>query len=377
MCQGIGQPARTARLTEFRFGDLLTRLRQQVDDPMRAVPKDQFAVGAAVATMAGGELSGMGTLLAELEAEEDDFLIEEVWPRILAVRNEHPEPAFDRQSLFAALRTARESAARTGSLNELEAAILTCQTRLSAADMSDAERAELRSATTWLQLERRRRELAAELERSVPTGAQATVRVLESDLVAEVMVDAGALHRGAAESWQLRGDSLEFAGGDRPWGDLPLLQLRCDPGLPPAAPRWTATLEFVLPPATVGRRTYVVEFRGIAVLLTVAANDLVYAALVDGDPLREDAAQRAFQRAILGALVPARAMVVPGAVHLLTIDVTTSSSRNRAAVEVAFEGAVLAREVAREVDPRQAPTVVVYPHQDVAVKRLSVRGAGL
>ncbi|MBL9079474.1 MAG: protein kinase [Planctomycetes bacterium] len=375
--QRVGQPPRAARLGEFRFSDLLAWLRQQGLDPLRDVPAAQRLLGSVTVALAGDDLNGIGARLAELEADGDRFLGDDVWPRIVAVRGEDPEGEVDRASLLAGLRRAREAAAAAGSLNELEAAILTFQARVSTAEMADQERHELRAAQQWLRLERRRRDLLDELRGAAPAGAEARVVIAGDQLDVEVAFGGGALLRGAAEGWQQRQGALEFAGGERPWPELPQQLLRCTTGLDGSAVRAQAELDLVLPPAAVGRRLYVVEFRGIAVLLTVSANDVAYAALVDGDPRREELAQRAFTRAMQGALQPARALVVPGGVHRLRIDVTASVTRRRATVAVDLDGAVLIDRELHELQASQPLDVVVLPQQEIALRRVAVRALGL
>jgi tRNA A-37 threonylcarbamoyl transferase component Bud32 len=375
--QRIGQPARTARLGEFRFSDLVGWLQQKGLDPLRAVPEDRLALGIVVSSLAGDDLAGIGGLVADLERRGDHFLAEQVWPRVLRLRNEQPEADLDRAALLTSLRRAREAAAQAGALNELEGAILTLKSRIAPAELSDRERHELRDASSWLQQERRRRQLLADLHRQAPAGSQADVVFAGERLDAEVTLVGAALHRDAAEGWHLRQGSLEFAGGDRPWTDLPLQVLRCSTGMDGSAERATLQLDLVLPGATVGRRLYVVAFRGIAVLLVVTADDVAYAALVDGDPLREELAQRAFVRAMQGVLQPARVVVVPGGVHRLSVDVTATPTRRRASVRVDLDGAVLIDGELHDLPPQQALDVLLYPQQEIAVRRVAVRAAGL
>jgi tRNA A-37 threonylcarbamoyl transferase component Bud32 len=377
LSQRIGQAPRPARLGEFRFTELIAWLRQHGLEPLGSVPGPQLASGITVASLAADDLAGIGALLADLGDDGDRFLLDEVWPRILQVRSERPETELDRHALLGGLRRAREGAAATGALHDLEAAILTMQNRVPSAELSDTERQELRAATAWLQLERRRRNLLGELRSTAPAGAESRVVTAGDQLDAEVVLGGPALHRDAADGWQLRQGVVEFAAGDRPWSELPRQALRCTTGIDGSADRSLLELDVVLPSSTVGRRLYVVQFRGVAVLLVVAANDVAYAALVDGDPRREDLAQRAFTRAMEGALQPARAVVVPGAVHRLRIDVVASTTRRRATVTVDLDGAVLVDGALHELQPQPMLEAVLYPQQEIAVRRLAVRAAGL
>lgn len=376
VCRVGAQASRPARVNEFRFRDLVAQLRLQMVEPLQGLPPRQAALGSATVTMTADDLAGIGALLRGLEPDDDSFLIDQVWPRIQRVRGEQPESLLDRQSLFAGLQRARDQASRSGELTELEAAILACETRLPAGDLTDGERTALRTARRWLVLERKRRIVQAEIATVSPRGAAVNVDIVDDGLTAEVAVAAVALHRDAAEGWHLREGVLEFSGGDRPWSETPLQVLRCNPGMDPVAHRATLLVDFVLPPSTVGRRFYVLEFRGIAVVLVVTAGDGVLAALVDGDVRREDAVQRAFTRALLGGLITPRAVVVPGAVHRLTIDLVSTSTRRRAAVKVSFEGTVLLEEP-HDLDPDAPLALSFHAQQEVAVHRVLVRAVGL
>jgi len=369
------QATRRARLVEFRFRDLLGQLRQQNSDPSLGVPPRQFAVGSMVVSMAADDLPGVAEALRSVDGD-DGFLVDQVWPRIQRVRNERPEALLDRAALFAGLRRARDVAEKTGDLAQLDSALVACETRVPAIELTDTERASLRSSRRWLSLERRRRIVQNEVVTAAPRGAEVAIAIDADELVGSVTMSGAMLHRDAAEGWQIRNGVLEFAGGDRPWSEMPLQALRCDPGLSAAALRTTVDLDFVVPPPNVGRRFHVVEFRGIAFVFVVAANDAAHAATIDGDPRREEAAQRAFVRAMQNALSPSRTIVVPGAVQRLTIDLVAASSRRRVAVKVMLEDAVLIDEQ-RDLDPDRRPEVVLYPRQELAVHRIQVRAIGL
>ncbi len=377
LCQAIGQTPRRARLWEFRFNDLVARLTQSGGDPLRDLPDGVRRIGVAVAAMVGDEFDGIGGLLRGLAMPQHTFLLDEVWPRIQRVRGEAGEAVVrDRGGLFADLKNAREEALRTGVLPPLESAILSCEARFPANDLSDAERAELRAARGVRGQLLRRRDVAAELAGAAPPGAEVRVAIRNGEVEAELEVPALALQRGAADGWQLRAGAVEFVGGDRPWSDVASQALRCKCGLSPRAGRSVLQLDLVLPQAAIGRRLYVVEFRGIAVMLVVTADDTLHAALIDGDPLREDAAQRAFQQAIQGVVAGTGTPVVAGAVHRLTIDLLPTTTRSRAQVKVAFEGSVVVEGVHR-LSPDQPPDVIVYPQQELAVQRAIVRAGEL
>src|SRR5688572_33061607 len=132
-----------------------------------------------------------------------------------------------------------------------------------------------------------------------------------------------------------------------------------------------------MPPTSVGGRLWVFEFRGIAVVLVIGANDTVHAALIEGDLRREEIVQRAFVRAMSGVMAPTKAVAVPGGVHRLTMEVAANSStRTRSWVRVVFEGVELVPRERRALDPQRAPTFAIHPQQDLAVHRVVVRGEG-
>jgi tRNA A-37 threonylcarbamoyl transferase component Bud32 len=368
----IGQPPRSVRLTELRFGELFARLAS--DRVVADMPAAVQHLGAAVFRLAGDDLDGLGGMLAALPEDLRAFLADEVAPLVLRVRGERLESRLDRAEVFARLRQAREAAMAGGGTAELERAIETCRSLAPANERSAAEEAELREAETVSRMGGRRQRLLDELRAAAPRGAGIDVRIDGDGLEAEVTL--GPRQLDAAEGWQLVGEGIEFAGGGRKWAELDLQALRGAPGLEPRAQRTVLTLDLVLPPQVVGRRFWAFEFRGIGLLLVAGANDVVAAALADGDVRREDVAHRAFVRAT-SALGEGRAVAVPGGVHRLVVDVTANSLRTSAIVRVRFDDAELVPPQRRTLDPGRAPSFTVHAQQDLQLRRAVVRADGL
>jgi hypothetical protein len=372
--QAIGQVPRAAVLTEFLFTDLL---RKVPGDPLQGLSPEDQALGCAVLQLVGDELGGLGP---RLQAVSDPFLKEQVWPRIHRVRDRFEETVLDREATFARLRELVQLAAQAqqrGDPRELEALILTCASRFGETSLTDAERAVLRRAESQVRLLRRHRELHAGLLRTAPGGAAIEVEVRNGDLRAQVEVPARLLQRTAGEGWSLRGDLLEFAGGGRPWSDVAARSgLECAVGFDAVAERVGADLDLVLPPAAGGRRLYVVDFRSAGVVVVLSGDNRVHAALVDGDPAREEPVQRAFQRAMLGVLAQTKGVAIPGAVHRLSIDVVTSPARETGLVRVSLDGVELLSERAKLV-PQREPTVRLHALQEISVRGIAVRGERL
>ncbi|MBM4062072.1 MAG: serine/threonine protein kinase [Planctomycetes bacterium] len=379
-CRAAGHLARPTSLAEYRCSELVARLKRSGQDPLLGLSREVAQLGSAVWSLVGDELDGLAARLPELGGP---FLVDDVWPRILRVRGGRAEVPVDRKGMFARLADAHGAAARglgpsaehpLAALRELEAAVLTCRTRVPADDLSDPERQQLRAAQAFLGLLRRRAEAHADIVRAAPAGAGVAVEIAGNEIRAEVVLGATTLARAAQEGWQPRGALLEFAGGDRPWSEVPLQQLQCASGIDAAA-RTVLQLDVVLPPASVGGRLYFVEFRGAAVALAIGGNDAVHAALVDGDPRREDAARGAFQRAMLGGLSPPRAVAVPGAVHRITFEVR-APLRGRALVKFAFEGTELLAEQCA-IETQRPANLVILPRQELGLVAAVVRGSGL
>jgi tRNA A-37 threonylcarbamoyl transferase component Bud32 len=371
----IGRPARPLRLHELRFSDLLQRLQKE-RDPFAGLPATEWSLGVTVARLLGDDLEGLGELVGTLARDDERFLVDSLWPRILRVRQERPDQPLDREALFTRLREAFTAAQNGGSLSELERAVQAVTHMVSEAQRSPAEANELRQISVWLRLGRRRRDVAGELGKLAPRLSQVDVRIDDAQLVGEVTLAGEALFACAQEGWQPRADQLEFAAGGRPWSELALQQLQVRPGFVQATPRLSLRVDLVMPPNTVDPRSWLFDCCGIAFVLALGTNDSVQVAFVDGDPLREELARRAVERAYAGVLQEPKVRAVPGAVHRLTVELEMTAGRRGARTRIAFEGIEVANET-RLFDPEKAPVFTLYPRQDLAVAKVVMRAVGL
>ncbi len=373
--QSIGQPARPVQLAQLRGRELLDSLGPDVLADL--VPATR-AIADVLVRLLGDDLAGLGAYVATLQADQQ-FLVDEVWPRILRLRGERPEVSVDRAALFARLPALRDAVLRAGDMAELQTALLhlenglvACRNRAPADARSMQEVRELQEAALLLSLAQRRRAWVNDIDATAPRGAQVDVHIVGEELRARVVLGPAALD--AKDGWQRNGDRIEFAGGARPWAEQAQHALLGNTGIGADVLRSRLVLDFAVPAATVGRRFHLLEFRGVAIVLVFAADDSVHAALVDGDARRETAVNEAFLRAI--AEVPGKNKVVsvPGALHRLTIDVDGTSGRRGAAVRVAFEG----REITAgyQLDSAQPPNFKLYPQQEIAVVRVMVEAGG-
>ena len=374
-----GDVTRRAALTEFRFSELVANLREVAGDPFVGLAPEDQQRGIAVLRLVGDDLSGFGAIERSLD---DMFLIDEVARRVLRVRSERNETVLDRQGLLDRMQESLQRAREGGSLQELTRAILSFEDRIAEPVRTYAERDELRAAKVWRKLAVRRAAVLEDVGSGSPVGAQVEVGIDEQDreITATVTVQAAQLLRGATGSgWEIDAGQLEFAGTDRPWSELHLQKLECETGIPAGGSgrtRSTLQLDLVVPDVAVGRRFYVVQFRGIAVMLVVTDKNIVHAAVVEGDPRNAAHADKACDRAVRGVLEPAKAVVVPGATHRLTIDLQVSTGRTQARVGVLFDGRELLDQK-HKLDPQDEIALVLYPRQEIRVEQVVVRARGL
>jgi tRNA A-37 threonylcarbamoyl transferase component Bud32 len=370
----LQQEPRPVSLSQLRFSKLLDRL-QQDGDPLASLAQPDRALGSVVYRLPSDELDGFERVLAALPDPERRFLLDDVWHRVLHVRAERPQAPLDRQRVFEQLRAARAEVDAGGPLGPLEQALERASNFVPLAERSPAEEEELRANGAFAKLMRRREVLLQDLRRTLPRDAEVDVRAAGAELSAEVGLPPPVL-LGWARDWQLRGRTLEFAGSQRPWNELEQQKLEGPGGVEPGAARSVCAFDVVFPPPTVGRRFYVFEFRGIACVVVLGANDSVQVALVDGDVRREDAVQRAFLQALGGLASSPRALAVPGGVHRLTLDLQASASRAHATVRVLFDGVDLLAQPQR---PRALGpvTFAVHPQQELAIARVVVRADGV
>ena len=373
--QSVGKPTRPVQLAELRARELIEALGPGV---LAAVPPQQRPLAEVLVRLLGDDLVGLGAYVTTLHADQR-FLLDEVWPRIERLRNERSEISVDRADVFARLSRLRDAVLAAGDMRELDTAlkqlesgIRACATRASEGDRSPREAQDLREAELMRQLGHRRRSWVTDIVATAPTDAAVAVHIDGDRLRARVVLSPAALD--GKEGWQLQADRIEFGGGDAPWSQHEKFALRASTGLGADLLHARLVLDFSVPPANDRRRFYLMEFRGVAVVIVFAGDDSVHAALVDGDPRRESAVNEAFLRAIAEVSGKPQQQALPGAQHRLTIDVQGTSGRRGAAVRVAFEG----REIEtgyRELDA-QPPNFVLYPQQEIAVMRVMVESGG-
>lgn len=378
LAQGLGESARPAAVSDFRFSDLLREIERFEGQPFAGLPAEQVARGKLVFRLVADDFTGIDRLL---RTANDAFLVEQIAPRIQRVRDTASEVIVDRAGVMQRVREALAKARQSLRLRELESAIVSFELRVKDNDRTELERRELRQAKTWLKLARRRADVQNDIAAEWASGADIQVDVdeAEREIAATLTVRGEQLMRGAFDGWELQNGRLTFVTGARPWSEVHLQRLECDTGLPVRSSGRTRTaleLDFVLPSPAVEPRFYIVQFRGIAIALVLTRDNAVHAAFLEGDPRRQEHAKKAFERAMRGVLDRVRAVAVPGAVHRLTIDVTASWGRTQATVSVRFEGRELMRGQ-RRLDPESEALMVLYPRQELQVERLRVRGRGL
>lgn len=378
LAQALGEPGRTATLSEFRFSEFERAARRIDSDPYAGLPAGVAPLGQLVFRLVGDEFAGFDQLL---QSVDDAFVLGEIAPRIRRVRGERRETVVDRAGALAQMREELARARQTGELRKLERAIITFDQLVGENDRSGAERNQMRTAKRWLQLALREADVRADIADSAPAGAEVRTAIDEEDnAVTATMTASGAqLAPGMKEGWSLRDGVVEFVGGGRPWSDMHLEVLECATGVPLRRSGTTHTtlhIDFALPPVEVDQRWYLVQFRGLAIAVVVGPDNAVHAAFVDGDPRKREASQNAFERALRGVLDRPRVMAIPGAQHRLTIVVEASWTAASGAVQVLFEGRELLRG-RRALQAKAPADLLLYPRQEIAVHRVQVRARGL
>ena len=155
----------------------------------------------------------------------------------------------------------------------------------------------------------------------------------------------------------------------------PGLALRGDPGLVRVGKRARLELAVSFPDAAVGDRSYLLEFDGVSFALVLAADDSVHAQLIQGAALDEERARRAYATALTGVFAPRRARAIPGALHVVTVDVLQVAP-GQANVKVSFEGKELLRQL-HAFDAKQPPAFALHPLQELSVSSAVVSAFGL
>ena len=389
-----GAPARSLRAEPTRGGQDAWRLAVAGDDgsqtavamaslppadllaqlpPAAAAGADDVAVGAAAWRLAGGDLDGFARALPALADADERALVEDVAPTLARVRAARPDEAAARLAAFQALQQQFDAARTNGTTDGLEQALARVSGLVAEKDRTDAEAAQFAAVREFLRAANRRGSSLRALAAAAPAGAAIDVQTQGDRLVAQVRVEARALQVEAPAAWRLQDGALALAAAPR---EPSQRTLRCSTGFDAQAGALSASAELVFPPAAVGARAYVLALRGLAVVVCLDQDDGVHAAVVRGDPEREDDVRAAVGRALRGVFGPVAAHAVPGASHRLTLLVTPNAARTSAVVEVRCDDAPLLVGERRGLDPRRLPDFALSPLQAVTLRRVLFTGDG-
>jgi tRNA A-37 threonylcarbamoyl transferase component Bud32 len=366
----IGQDESIAlRLTELRITDLLNKLGGEEAGPLRAMASAPRCLGLAALRLVAGDAQGLDRQLSGLHGSDRELLLGDVWPRIERVREQVIIPVVDQASLFLSLKNALDLHESDRDLVRLESALFAVK-GLNEQSLTSAQRILLRAAQQRRKLAIREQNWASDLAERAPRDAIVDVSADGEDLVAAVTLPAIVLFDDSGDGWQMRNGALEFAGGRRPWSEQSDLALHGRPGFVKRTQKSRLDLEVAFPSREVSRRSCLIEFDGVSLMLVVAANDSVQMELVDGVGLDAVRVNRAFEQALSGAMAPSRALVIPGGLHRLTIDVS-STVPTQANVVVTFEGKVLLKKLHLR-SSKHKPDFVLHPLQELTLRRAVV-----
>ncbi len=383
--RAVGGTWRQVQLQEFRFGDLLQRAMAASPERMQAIPADDLRIGRTVLAMACDQLD---VLAADLPAGDRTFLRDDVWPRLLRMRNEPSGRGEERAVALQRLREAHTRAITQRDLRELEAVLTQWQMGF-ASDASAAERSIATEAAHFISREGIRQLRQAELTLRAPADSTVTVVDQGNSLQSEVQIPAPAL-RNAGDGWQLRSGRLEYACAVPRWRDVREHRLDVDPGFGPAVADCSAELEFAMPAITEGQRLYVLQFHGIACVVFATADDRWLAGIVEGDALKAQDVAAALQRAVhatadrRGASIAGsaaaggaeqhqgRPSALPLAVHRLRFSLQCAPSRRTAAAVVTIDGAELCRQFV-PFEQGRSSGLLLYPMQELSVRSVRFR----
>jgi hypothetical protein len=193
-----------------------------------------------------------------------------------------------------------------------------------------------------------------------------------------VQVAGAQVAAGASDSWAIHDQTVEFTGsGSARMESMVAGRLELGSGLPAAARRVDCSIDLILPPPSRGNRSYVFDFRGVPVLLLVTADDKVRAAVVEGDPLKEEAVHAASLRALTAALENgAHGRVIPGAVHRLHLRIDAAANRTRGAARILLDQTELCLDEDVALDPMRAPNLTIYPMQALQLRAVQFVARG-
>jgi hypothetical protein len=275
------------------------------------------------------------------------------------------------------LTAAYDRARQLGDLRDLDAALLLFD-RTPADSIAAEDRTSLQAIRQWREAERQRQQRLLDVQGSAPKGARIDVASEAGVLVATVQVEGAQVAAGASDNWAFNGRTVEFTGaGSAKFEGMISSRLELGSGLPAAARRVDCSIDLVLPPSTIGQRSYVFDFRGVAVLLLVTADDKVRAAVVDGDPRAEDAVHSASLRALTAALDNGiHGRVIAGAVHRLQVRIDANANRSRGAARILFDQAELCLDEDVVLDPMRPPNLTIYPLQAMQLRAVQFAARG-
>jgi tRNA A-37 threonylcarbamoyl transferase component Bud32 len=371
-----GEPGRPLAMGDLQPAELLALLpKAKLAElmPLAATATADFAVGAAAWLLAGGDLDGFARCLPDLADAEERALVEEVAPTLARVRAARPDEAAARLAAFQALQQQFDAARATGATDGLEQAIARIGALVGEKERTDAEATLVAAARTFVQAEFRRRSSSRALAAAAPAGAGIEVQLEGGRVAAQVRLDARALQVEAPAAWRLQDGALALAAAPR---EAAQRTIRCSTGFDAEVGALTATVDVVFPPAAVGARAYVLALRGVAVVVCLDQDDGMHAAVVRGDPERDEDVRLAVGRALRGVFGPVAAHAVPGAAHRLTLQVTPNAARSSAVVEVRCDGVPLLAGERRSLDARRVPDFALAPLQALTVQRVAFAGDG-
>ena len=358
---------RTAQLFEFRFGDLWRRAQEAGPDSLGSVDEEQRRLGRTVLAMACDQLE---TLADELPSSQRAFLRDEVWPRLLRVRQQSTGSGEERAEALQRLRDALQRGRERGEPREVETALAHWEVA-AALQASDAERSVAKEAAQWVARETKRQELLAERKSRAPVGASVEVTG-DVEFRTTVRVPPSSM-RSAGEGWELRAGRMEHAGAPASWAESVRRKLEVDAGIQASARDVAVECEFALPANARELPLQVFEFRGVACVVFATADGRLHGGVVQGLGKGADAVRSAVERAVHAALdrrslAPA---AIPLALHTLRFATQSAPGRRAFRFVASVDGIELCSAFV-DGDTSGPATFAVYPMQDISLRSVRV-----
>ncbi len=358
---------RAAQLSEFRFGDLWRRALQADGDAMSALSLRDLAIGRTTLAMASDQLESLGEDLQQLDVA---MLRDEIWPRLLRIRNLAPGTGEDRATALQRLQDAFTASKERGDPSEAEAALSQWELAFGL-QASDAERAAARQVKDWAATEAKRQRRLADLQRRAPDGA--TIEVAAHDgFRASIRIPPQSMN-GAGEGWQLREGRMEHVGASADWAAAVRRKLELDPGLGAACRDAALECEFAVAPSARQQSMQVFEFQGAACVVFTTGDGLLRGGIVQG-PLKDaESVQSAVVRALHATIDrPAPApRAIPSAFHLLRFSMQAAPGRRASTIVVSVDGIELCRAFVDGTSDAPAK-FALYPVQDVSLRSVRI-----